>query len=627
MRAALLARKAATIGQSVDRAASDETRAVELAAGASSPSSGARLRLHSTLSPSLMGSPSPGGKRAEARARMTAYDEGEFDCAWSDDEHVLDDDSDHRIACDDNDDDDDDDEPAPPLYGDDGEQCLYSDDEAVQGESSARNSARRDCDDCMTGDGGEDNYEILRPRTMERSVWGWTDAEDEFPGLQFQVLVDDDHSVASACESNWSDACNDDDFPSGQLENADLFDESHSQYGEWADEEWHDAQNAGSGAQRSSRRDLILSNAESENRLKTACWTLREKNSMSESKKQRLALDRRSLDAACAFRCPCGSFGGVYCVVRIGLAVSAVENERNQTFAYSTKSKARLRFHATRLKSHVNVPARRTSEIFFPRQSASKFHWFLAGRPVCQETYAEVCALGDSSIAQIRKLANDAFNGDLDLSVAPVTIFSSVARQGLCDQRTIDLKTFMEDFARDSCEAIPDGHTIDSLSSDAADMDLQRDEDDGGSEWRLPFRSCHFIWKVYCSYVPNPYSYTRFLVKWHLHCRHIKRAGKGKDHFCQCDLCLGFKRELASTQTSQARRKEVHRESNQHNMFQMAQVRSVYDLLAHSPPPPKHHYPHPANDLKLCSLGLCLHSVGGMHTILARPSVLSATPS
>ena len=181
MRAALLARKAATIGQSVDRAASDETRAVELAAGASSPSSGARLRLHSMLSPSLMGSPSPGGKRAEARARMTAYDEGEFDCAWSDDEHVLDDDSDHRIACDDNDDDDDDDEPAPPLYGDDGEECLYSDYEAVQGESSARNSARRDCDDCMTGDGGEDDYGILRPRTMERSVWGWTDAEDEFP--------------------------------------------------------------------------------------------------------------------------------------------------------------------------------------------------------------------------------------------------------------------------------------------------------------------------------------------------------------------------------------------------------------------------------------------------------------
>ena len=204
--------------------------------------------------------------------------------------------------------------------------------------------------------------------------------------------------------------------------------------------------------------------------------------SESKKKKQRLALDRRSLGAAYAFRCPCGSLGGVDCVVRIGLAVSAVENQRNQTFAYSTKSKARLRFHATRLKSHVNVPARRTSETFFPRQSASKFHWFLAGRPVCQETYAEVCALGDSSIAQIRKLANDAFNGDLDLSVAPVTILSSVARQGLCDQRTIDLKTFMEDFARDSCEAIPDGHTIDSLSSDAADMDLQRDDDDGGSE-------------------------------------------------------------------------------------------------------------------------------------------------
>ena len=205
MRAALLARKAATIGQSVDRAASDETRAAELAAGASSPSSGARLRLHSTLSPSLMGSPSPGGKRAEARARMTAYDEGEFDCAWSDDEHVLYDDSDHRVACDDNDDDDDDDERAPPLpllrYGDDGEQCLYSDDEAVQGESSAHNSARRDCDDCMTDDGGEDDYETLRPRTVERSVWGWTDAEDEFPGLQFQVLADDDHSLASACEA------------------------------------------------------------------------------------------------------------------------------------------------------------------------------------------------------------------------------------------------------------------------------------------------------------------------------------------------------------------------------------------------------------------------------------------
>ena len=282
---------------------------------------------------------------------------------------------------------------------------------------------------------------------------------------------------------------------------------------------------------------------------------------------------QQSTTAATLFACPCGRLGGTYCAERIGLTSKVVANERNATFACRTRGKARLRMHAARLKPHVNIPARLTEERFFPRQNASRYHWYIAGRAVCQETYAEVCALGESSIQCIRKLALAAAEQDLDLTEDITPMSDGDVRRGEIDQRSMDVKSFLEDFAQDCCEAIPDGGTVGRLSTDALydDLDVQHADDDGGTEWRLPFRSCRVVWQSYCKFVMNPYSYVRFLVKWHMHCRHVKRASKGKSGFCQCDFCLGFKRELMSTTTSQARRREVQRESEKHNTLQMAQ--------------------------------------------------------
>ena len=151
--------------------------------------------------------------------------------------------------------------------------------------------------------------------------------------------------------------------------------------------------------------------------------------------------------------------------------------------------KARLRMHAARLKPHVNIPARLTEERFFPRQNTSRYHWYIAGRAVCQETYAEVCALGESSIQCIRKLALAAAEQDLDLTEDTTPMSDGDVRRGEIDQRSMDVKSFLEDFAQDCCEAIPDGDTVGRLSTDALydDLDVQHDDDDGGTEWRLPY--------------------------------------------------------------------------------------------------------------------------------------------
>ena len=52
----------------------------------------------------------------------------------------------------------------------------------------------------------------------------------------------------------------------------------------------------------------------------------------------------------------------------------------------------------------------------------------------------------------------------------------------------------------------------------------------------------------------NPYSYAQFIMKWWVNCRHIKRAGKAKDGFCQCDICLRIKRRLLLTTITQLER-------------------------------------------------------------------------
>ena len=229
--------------------------------------------------------------------------------------------------------------------------------------------------------------------------------------------------------------------------------------------------------------------------------------------------------------------------------------------------KGRLRLHAIRLKPNVQDPRRLTSERFSAKQRPDKYHWFIKGRPVCQETYAETCALGETCMQEIRTLACKAKDGFLDLTA--IEPGKGVVRQGEIDTRECAVVSFLDSLARSSCDAIPNGETVDGLSSDP-DTEVGRDDDDGGVEWRLPFRSARFVWRLYARATANAYSYPRFLVKWWQRCKHIKRAGKGKDGFCQCDDCVRFKRGLMDTRTPPAERRRLIEESEAHNTFQMA---------------------------------------------------------
>ena len=258
--------------------------------------------------------------------------------------------------------------------------------------------------------------------------------------------------------------------------------------------------------------------------------------------------------------------GGSFCVDRVELREDTVLKERLATFAARLHGKGRIRLHAIRLKPHVHPERQRTSERFFELQKKEKYHWFIQGRPVCQETYAEVCALGESCMQEIRKLASEAHDGFLDLSQAPPRISAGV-RAAEVDGRECALSSFLDTLARSCCDAIPNGDTVDALASDA---EYCHDDDDGGVEWKLPFRSSYFVWEMYVQAVEQPYSYPRFIVKWSQLCPHIKRAGKGKDGFCQCDECVRLKRGLMDTRTSPEERRRLHEESDQHNTWQMA---------------------------------------------------------
>ena len=87
---------------------------------------------------------------------------------------------------------------------------------------------------------------------------------------------------------------------------------------------------------------------------------------------------------------------------------------------------------------------------------------------------------------EVEKLAlcakSDGVNLDND-EAANMTLGS--IREGISEHRSADVKVFLEGLARDCCESIPNGSTVDSLSAHA---ELCRDDEDGGVEWRLPFR-------------------------------------------------------------------------------------------------------------------------------------------
>ena len=191
-----------------------------------------------------------------------------------------------------------------------------------------------------------------------------------------------------------------------------------------------------------------------------------------------------SCRAAVNFRCPCGfQHGGAFCADRISLTEETVLHEREQSFAVPITHQKRLKHHAIRLQVHD--PRAPTAEMFFPAQKASSYHYFVDGRPVCAETYGEVCALSRKSMEQVQHLAMESkvHGTNLDTDEAVASLMRH--RPGRSDQRSMDVKVFLESLARDCCESIPDGDTIDSLS---ADPDLARDDEDGGVEWRLPFR-------------------------------------------------------------------------------------------------------------------------------------------
>merc|ERR1711865_804090 len=64
-------------------------------------------------------------------------------------------------------------------------------------------------------------------------------------------------------------------------------------------------------------------------REKTACFSLRPKDNLTEAFKYRLATSEVSCQAAVDFRCPCGfKRGGQFCTDRIVLTTRVVRNER-----------------------------------------------------------------------------------------------------------------------------------------------------------------------------------------------------------------------------------------------------------------------------------------------------------
>ena len=183
-----------------------------------------------------------------------------------------------------------------------------------------------------------------------------------------------------------------------------------------------------------------------------------------------------------------------------------------------------------------------------------------------------MCGLGETCLREICKLADAAHEDNLDLAddSAWSTLCGSNVRTQEAEQRECNLVEYLNGLARSCSEAIPDGETVNSLSVAAPDGSETCDVDDGGVEWRLPFREYKLIWRLYSLAVYNPYSYAQFIMKWWLKCRHIKRAGKAKDGFCQCDICLRIKRRLLLTTITQLERDGLHEESNVHNNFQMA---------------------------------------------------------
>ena len=412
-----------------------------------------------------------------------------------------------------------------------------------------------EADDATDSDGFENSARASSARGIVPAVprwngaWSWLDAEDMFEGIIANGRHDDD--VDDAASYSWDD----------------------SLYG--ADDELEDdvpemEEVVGS------RREQLLRRHERVDRSRTYCWSLRNKSKFTESYAQRFALSEASVEAATVFKCPCGGLaGGSYCAERIGLTRATVTRERAQTFAASTRGGMRLRLHAIRLMPNIHHPRARTAIQFHATQRKSRYHFFTQGsQPICRELYAEVCALGRCSLEDICELADAAYNDDIDLTNddawATLHGSGSTVQSQTTAQRESDLCGFLDGLARSCSEAIPDGETVDSLAVAAPDGSDTCDVDDGGVEWRLPFREYKLIWRLYTLAVYNPYSYAQFIMKWWLKCRHIKRAGKAKDGFCQCDICLRIKRRLLLTTITQLERDGLHEESNVHNNFQMA---------------------------------------------------------
>ena len=218
------------------------------------------------------------------------------------------------------------------------------------------------------------------------------------------------------------------------------------------------------------------------------------------------------------FKCPCGGLaGGCYCAERIGLTRATVTRERGQTFAASTRGAMRLRLHAIRLMPNINHPRARTAIQSHAIQRKSRYHFFTQGpQPICRELYAEVCALGRTSLKDICELADAAYNGDIGLTNgdAWATLHSSgsTVQSQTTPQRESDFCGFLDGLARSCSEAIPDGETVDSLAVAAPDGSDTCDFDDGGVEWRLPLREHKLIWRLYTLAVYNPYN-AQFIMK------------------------------------------------------------------------------------------------------------------
>ena len=394
------------------------------------------------------------------------------------------------------------------------------------------------------GDEEDDGSAPLMPYLQ----WSLLDAEEMFDGIIDNARWDD--NVDDDLDGTWDDAV----YGTCDEEPEDLVDEIYD-----------DAV---------SRRDRLLSSHGRVDRSRTHCWSLRDKTHFTESYRCRFALSADSVEAATRFKCPCGGYsGGSYCAERIGLRRETVTRERGQTFAASARGRMRLRLHAIRLMPNIQDPRALTSIRFHPTQRKSRYHFFAQGsQPICRETYAEMCGLGETCLREICKLADAAYEDNLDLTddSAWSTLCGSNVRTQEAEQRECDLVEYLDGLARSCSEAIPDGETVNSLSVAAPDGSETCDVDDGGVEWRLPFREYKLIWRLYSLAVYNPYSYAQFIMKWWLKCRHIKRAGKAKDGFCQCDICLRIKRRLLLTTITQLERDGLHEESNVHNNFQMA---------------------------------------------------------